>query len=817
MKIFQTIHLSMFGNLFKYSFRALKRQKSYVFINLLGLSVGMACSLIIGLFIFNELSFDQYNLKKDRIYRLILQGKIGGQELKGVWTAAPIGPSMKNEFPEVEDFLRINSWDEVVLQKDDKYFTENYFIEADSSFFNIFTINLLRGNKDKILNEAHTLVLSESSAKKIFGFADPIDQMIKVGNDSTPYRVTGIMQDIPENSHFRASMIGSFITNPRSKEKEWLSNSFSTYILLHPNAKVETAAARIEELMVKYVGPEVNKYLGITLEEFSSKGNTYTLHFQPLTEAHLDPSIGQDMRSANDPKYLLIFGIISVLILVIAAINFMNLSTAQASKRAKEVGIKKVSGSTNQALVLQFLFETLILSYLALLGAIVLCEITLPYINNLLDLRLKLDYIGIPLLVPVMLVFATLFGLLAGSYPAFYLSSFNPAVVLKGKIFSANRKYNLRSVLVIIQFTFSIILIVGTMIMFRQIRFMLNKDLGFEKENVLVINRTSTLRDKSESFKQAVKQVPGVVSVSASTAVPGHSNNNNGYLMVGRPNETFLLQTNWIDYDYFETYKIGLTDGRSFDKSMLTDKDACMINQASLIKFGITNPLETQFRRGVDPVNDPKPMPVIGVVQDFHFESLRTAIGPYIFRYKNADMNWGYVSVRLSENTPARVVDEIENIWGDFTNNVPMQYFFMDQDYEQMYREEKQNARLSVIFTIIGILIATLGLYGLTAFTVQLRTKEIGVRKTFGASVYSIWMMIAREIGILILISSAIACPLIYWVADNWLQNFHYRIGLQISDFLIGIVISIVIAMGTISYRTIKAGNENPSLSLRYE
>jgi putative ABC transport system permease protein len=287
--------------------------------------------------------------------------------------------------------------------------------------------------------------------------------------------------------------------------------------------------------------------------------------------------------------------------------------------------------------------------------------------------------------------------------------------------------------------------------------------------------------------------------------------------MVGRPNETFLLQTNWIDYDYFETYKIGLTDGRSFDKSMLTDKDACMINQASLLKFGITNPLETQFRRGVDPVNDPKPMPVIGVVQDFHFESLRTAIGPYIFRYKNADMNWGYVSVRLSENTPARVVDEIENIWGDFTNNVPMQYFFMDQDYEQMYREEKQNARLSVIFTIIGILIATLGLYGLTAFTVQLRTKEIGVRKTFGASVYSIWMMIAREIGILILISSAIACPLIYWVADNWLQNFHYRINLQISDFLLGIVISIVIAMGTISYRTIKAGNENPSLSLRYE
>jgi putative ABC transport system permease protein len=305
--------------------------------------------------------------------------------------------------------------------------------------------------------------------------------------------------------------------------------------------------------------------------------------------------------------------------------------------------------------------------------------------------------------------------------------------------------------------------------------------------------------------------------VSASTAVPGHSNNNNGYLMVGRPNETFLLQTNWIDYDYFETYKIGLIDGRNFDKSMLTDKEACIINQASVSKFGITNPLETQFRRGVDPVNDPKPMPVIGLVQDFHFESLRSDIGPYIFRYKNADMNWGYVSIKLMNNPPKTVIDDIEKVWADFTNNNPMQYFFMDKDYEQLYREEKQNAQLAVLFTMLGILIATLGLYGLTAFTMQLRTKEIGVRKTFGASVYSIWLMIAKEIGVLLAISSLIACPLIYWVASDWLQNFHYHIQLTLFDFLSGILISVFIAMVTISYRTIRIASLNPSISLRYE
>ncbi len=817
MSIVEKIHLSMFNKLFQYSYKALKRQKSYVFINLAGLSVGMACTLVIGLFIYNELSFDQYNLKKDRIYRLILQGRIGGQELKGVWTASPIGPSMRNEFPEVEDFLRIERWDETVLQYEEHYFTEENFIEADSSFFNFFSINLLQGNKDRILNEPHTLVLSESSARKMFGSENPLNKMIRVGNDSTPYRITGVMQDVPENSHFRANIVGSFVTNPRSKDTEWLSNSFNTYLLLHPNTRVETAQARVNDLLIKYVGPEVNKYLGITLEEFSARGNTYTLIFQPLTEAHLDPTIEQDMRPANDPKYLLIFGIVGILILVIAAINFMNLSTAQASKRAKEVGIKKVSGSSEKSLIAQFLIETLILSFLALLGAIVLCEISLPYLNNLLDLSLTLDYFTIPLLVPVMILFATLFGLLAGSYPAFYLSSFRPVEVLKGKLHVSNRNFNLRSVLVIIQFTFSIILIVGTLIMFRQIRFMLKKDLGFDKENVLVISRTSTLRNKMESFKDAVKQIPGVASASASTAIPGHNNNHNGYMMIGRPNESYLMQTNWVDYDYFETFKIGLSEGRSFDRSMGTDKEACLINQAAVAKYSIDQPLETKFRSGADPANELHPMKVIGVVPDFHFESLRTAIGPYVFRYKTDQMNWGYVSIRLLPNMPASTISEIEKTWGDFTNHVPMQYFFLDKDYERMYREEKQNARLSVIFTIIGILIATLGLYGLTAFTVQARTKEIGVRKTFGASVYSIWLMIAREIGLLILISSVVSCPLIYWVADNWLQNFHYRINLQPSDFLIGISISMGIALLTISYQTIKAANENPSLSLRYE
>jgi putative ABC transport system permease protein len=807
----------MIQNLFKYSFRALSRQKSYVFINLLGLSAGIACSLIIGLFIFHEMSYDKYNEKRDRIYRVILHGNIGGQELKVTSTASPIGPTMRNEFPEVESFLRMNGWGETIVKSEEEYFTEDQFVEADSSFFNFFTIKLLRGQNDKVLNEPHTLVLSESTAHKIFGESDPIDKMLQVGNDSIKYRVTGIMEDIPETSHFKANIIGSFMTNDRANDNEWLSNSFNTYVLLHPNASTDQFDTRFKDMIVKYVGPEITKYLGISIEEFTSKGNTYALFLQPLPEAHLDPTIQQDLKSANDPKYLIIFGIIGFLIIVIAGINFMNLSTAQAIKRAKEVGIKKVSGSSAQALIIQFLFETIILSYLSVLGAIVIAELSLPGINNVLDLNLKLDFFKTPFLLPLIFLFATIFGLLAGSYPAFYLSSFDPAVVLKGKLITNGKKYKLRSILVVVQFTFSILLIVGTMIMYRQINFMLDKNLGFDKENIMVINRASALRTQIISFKNTIQKIPGVMSVSASTAVPGHSNNNNGYMLIGRPDETFLLQTNWIDFDYIDTYKISLADGRNFDPNMQTDKNACLVNQSSIRKYLIQNPFESQFRSGGAPADEPGGMPIIGVVNDFHYESLRNEINPYIFRFKNENMLWGYVSIRLAENAPGAVVDEIEKVWAGFTNNNPMQFFFMDKDYERMYREEKQNASLAVLFTILGILIAALGLYGLTAFTMQMRTKEIGVRKTFGASIYSIWLMIAKEIGLLLFISSIIACPLIYWVADDWLQNFHYHIQLNIFDFLSGIFISVIIAMATISYKTIKIASLNPSISLRYE
>lgn len=808
----------MIKNLLKYSFRAFKRQKAYVVINVLGLAIGLACSLIILLFINYEISFDKYNEKQDRMYRVILNGKMGGQELTVTSTASPIGPAMREEFPEVENFLRMNGWGETLIKHDNDRFIEDNFLEADSSFFEFFSIPLLRGNVKMVLNEPYTVVLSESTAKKIFGKDDPVNQLLKIGNDSTHYKITGVFADIPETTHFSANAIGSFMTNRRANDNQWLSNSFSTYVLLYPNTDPASVNDRFAALIEKHVGPELVKFIGITIQEFLAQGNKYNYFLQRITDIHLDPTIEQDFKPANDPKYLWIFGSIALLIIIIASINFMNLSTAQAGKRAKEVGIKKVSGSSRGLLVGQFLIETVILSLLALLLTIIITEFSLPYFNKLLGVHLSVGYFNHWYTIPGLITGAAFIGLLAGSYPAFYLSAFNPYMVLKGLKIGNRKGFKLRSILVVLQFFISIILIVGTLIMFRQITFMLNKDLGFDKENVLVLREANTIGKKINSFKDEIKRIPGVLSVAASTAVPGHSNNNNGYMVKGRPEESYLLQTNWVDYDYLETYGMEMASGRFFEEEYTTDKEACVINENAVHHYSFDDPFSIRF---LNPPEDEgeelKYMPVIGVVRDFHFESLKSNIGPYLFRFKNEEVNWGYISIKLSPNAGMETIEEIENTWESFTKNDPMQYFFMDKDFDRLYKEEKQNGQLAIVFSILAIFIASLGLYGLTAFTVQQRTKEIGVRKTFGASLTNLWFLVSKEIMILVLVSTAIAWPLIFWVADNWLQNYHYRINLQVFDFLIGLFIALFIALTTTSYRTLKTALVNPAESLRYE
>jgi putative ABC transport system permease protein len=806
----------MFTNLIRHSIRSFKRQRAYVIINILGLSIGIACSLLIALFVLNELSFDNFNTKKDRIYRMILNGKLGGEEVTVAYSAAIIGPTMVKEVPEVEDFLRMNSIGPANVEYDKKSFATDNCIEADSSFFNFFSIPVIKGDKENLLNAPHKAIVSETFARKMFGNENPIDKTIKIGTDTNRFVVTGVMGDIPENSHFNADVISSFMTNPGSKNPTWLSNSYSTYLLLKPNTSYKTIDQKLPEMIKKYVGPELQQYMGISVEDFMAKGNKYRFFLQNLKDIHLDPSIEQQFKPASEPKYLKIFGSIAVLIILIAAINFMNLSTAQAAKRAKEVGIKKVGGSTRGMLISQFLTESFILTLISLIAGLILIKLSLSFFNTLLGSHLTMGIFVSWYTIPLLLVYTVIVGFLAGSYPAFVLSSFNPYEVLKGSVKDSMKNGKLRRFLVIFQFAVSILLIVGTMIMYKQIKYMLNKDVGFKKDQLMVITSADAIGQRLKSFKDIVRDIPGVVNVASSTAVPGRNNNNNGYAMEGRKNETFLMQTNWVDYNYLATYGMELKDGRDFNESYTTDKFACLVNESAIKNFSITDYTTTRFLQPGDS-GKVEHYQIIGVVKNFNFESLRNPIRPYMMRLQKDNNLWGYITVRLSPLNYAKTITAIEDKWKEFVPNNPMQYYFVDADFERMYVQEQQNAKMAVIFSVLAILIAALGLFGLTSFTVEQRTKEIGVRKAMGSSVAGIYYEISKEIIILISVSALLAWPIIYYISGKWLQGFYYRIEPGILIFAAGLAIALGIAVMTISYKIMIAARVNPARSLRYE
>ena len=807
----------MIKNLLKHSLRALKKQKGYVAINIFGLAIGIACTIIIALFITHELSYDKYHENKDRIYRLTLDGKIGEQEVNASYTAAVIGPTMATDFPEVERFCRLNKWNETILKKEDVAYIIEDFAEVDSTFFEFFSIPLLKGDSKNVLNEPHTMVLSESTAKKIFGNEDPINKLLRVNTGQDPYRVTGVMADFPEETHFNANILTSFMTNRRANDTEWLNNSFSTYVLLKPHTSPDDVEAKFPGMIEKYVGPRVQELFGVSLSDFISQGNRYNFHLQPLTKIHLQPEIEHEVKPATDPKYLIIFSSVAILIIVIASINFMNLSTAQATKRAKEIGVKKVSGSSKGMLILQFLTDSTLISFIALILAVVIVFVSLPFFNNVFDTRVSFNLFKHFYYIPLLIAFALFVGFIAGAYPAFYLSSFSPNKVLRGKIRDGAKNGKLRRILVSVQFLISIVLIVGTIIMYRQLTYMVNKDVGFDKDRLLVIESAGSIGNQVEAFKQEILKIPGVQHVSASTAVPGHNNNNNGYMLEGRDGQTYLMQTAYVDYDFLETYNMQLGDGRFFDREFGADREACVVNQKTIEEFGIEDYTQTRFIVIFNNDGEKKYMPIIGVCNDFHFKSMHNRINPYIMRFKAEDNNWGYLSVKFNSDASAQAINQIEESWKRFASNNPLRYFFMNDDFSRMYKTERQNAKLSVVFAILGIFIAALGLFGLTSFTVEQRTKEVGVRKALGASGYSIFYLISKEIVVLVCVATLVASPLIYWVATNWLHNYYYRIHLGVLEFIIGFIAAISIALLTISYKTLQTLRINPAHTLRYE
>jgi putative ABC transport system permease protein len=726
--------------------------------------------------------------------------------------------AFKEEIPDIVEAVRMDNWGETVIRYEDKTFIEDHFVLADSTFFNIFSIPLIKGNPQQVLNAPHKVVLTESAAKKYFGNEDPIGKMLLVGTDTTHYSVTGICKDVPENSHFEFNMLGSFLTHWRANNEIWLSNSFATYILLTEGASAKDVEAKIKPVLLKHIGPELQQYMGISPEDFAAAGGRYGILLQPLLDIHLNPDVDTQFKQPNDRKYIYIFALVAIAILIIAVINYMNLATAQSAGRAHEVGLKKVSGSGKFELVWQFLVESVIFSIISLIIALLLIELLLPYFNNLVQLNLHIDYFKKWYVIPVLLALALVVGIVSGAYPSFFLSSFKPVAVLSGKLRSGTRSGILRSILVVFQLTVSIILIVSTIVIFRQIHYMLHKDLGFNKEQVMVIEQVHALQDKMNVFKKEIDNIPSVIACSHSTAVPGHMNNVNGYLIEGRPAESsIILTTAWTDYDQLKTYGIELVEGRFLSEEFATDSNACVINETAVKNFQLENPLNTRFLLPSPSGTPMIPENVVGVVKDFNFTSLHDIIQPYIFLNAGTQQNWGYFSIKMRPENLTETVKQVEKIWKDFTNDYPIQYFFMDEDFNRQYQEDRRTGSLSLIFGILAIFIASLGLYGLTSFTVEQRTKEIGIRKIQGANISRIIYLMLKESTIMIAIATVIGWIISYLFLSKWLENYSYRIKLSPFDFLISLGIVLLISWLTISYWTLKATRINPAEALRYE
>lgn len=810
----------MWKNFLLTATRNISKNKIYSFINIFGLSIGIASAILIFLFITSEISYDKYHQKAGQIYRLYIDGKLEGTELKGSYTAVPSGPVFAQEIPEVISFCRMQETGQRVIKYKDKKFIEDKFAYADSSVFGIFDLHMIKGDPEKALTEPNTMVITESMAKKIFGNANPVNEVVYINADTNIYRITGVIEDLPQNTHLDFHALGSFHSLEQSSSTFWLSNNLFTYMLLQENASKTSIEEKMKDVSFKYIASDLQMAFGITTEEFEEKGNKYGIKLQGLRDIHLNNEISGGFKPTHDKKYLLIFSFIAVLILIIASINFMNLSTARSANRAREVGMRKVVGSSKRQLMNQFLWESVILSLFSLVFALILVELLLPYFNRLIGLNLSLTYFTGWYIIPGLILFAVLIGLLSGSYPSFVLSAYKPVEVLKGNVTKGIKGSSLRNILVVLQFTISIIIITGTIVVYNQLNYMMNKDMGFSKDQHLILDRVWPLDDKIQTFMQEIEKLPGVEEATNSTAYPGNVNNNNGYQIKGRDRaKTYLLITNYTDYDYLETYEIPMKDGRFFHRDFASDSSAAIINEAAVREYNLEDPLNTVILQpntnGV-----PDEIRVIGVVKDFHLGSLRMPISPAVFLLKKESIDWGgYITIKLNDESKSykNTIKQIEEKWKEFLADEPFLHYFLDDRLQSLYTEERRTARISLTFSILAILIASLGLFGLTLFTTEKKTREIGIRKVLGADISNIILLIIKNISILMLISILIAWGASYKIMSNWLEDFPYRTKLSIWIFISAALVAFLVALITVSLQAFRAARANPVESLRYE
>jgi putative ABC transport system permease protein len=772
--------------------------------------------------VINELTYDRFHEKSDRIYRAWVLGKMAGTDMRHAITAPPMMEALLSDYPEVEQAVRIGQMGGWLVRTGDRKFheTDQEFIFADSTFFDVFSFKLLQGNPKTCLRDPRSIVLTEEYAAKYFGDGDPMGKTFRIEQDTNYYTVTGVMEDVPVNSHFHFKMLGSLCTFERSRSTNWVNHAYITYFVLAPGTDPVEFESRLQDIVVKYVGPLVEQFMGIDLEQFRESGNSYGYRLQALTDIHLHSNLQYELESGGNPMYVYIFLVIAILVLIIACINFMNLATARSTTRAREVGLRKVVGSSRSLLITQFLTESVFLSIFALIIAVIIVYLLLPGYNNLIRLDLDFSIFSSNWTIPVLILFAIIVGLLAGSYPAFVLASFKPVAVFKTETRGGSSKSFLRNLLIVLQFTVTIVILLGTYIVNRQLTYMQKKDPGFGKENVLLVHRSDALKQKIDAFKEEISQHANIISAANSTQVPSQQYYENTHWLEGSDrSDLFTLPTCYTSYNFDQALDLEIMEGRYFSREMPTDSFAIIVNEAALKAFNITDPLNTRFYNPGENGEPDEFIPIIGVVKDFHFESMHEEIHPMAIHFMNGNYE-GVLVIKLGNGNIPATVDFVKQTWEDFGVEHPFEYSWMDDTFDTIFETERRTGQILTIFSLLSMLLSCLGLLGLISYTTNQRTKEIGIRKTMGASVNIVMFLLSKETLRLLGISALISIPA-YFGVRAWLQNFAFHIdfnALVYALVLLGVtLVVLILALLTVSYNSYIAATANPAESLRVE
>ncbi len=801
----------MLKSYLKTTLRSIKKHIGYSLINIMGLAIGMACCILILFFVFDELSYDKFHENHDRIYRVTRQwfNEDGVVSLHLGQVAPPIGPLLENDFPEIVHAVRIIGSGGLLVGRNDNFFLEPRFVFAEEDFFNVFSYEMIAGDPATALRDPMIVVITQEMAQKYFGSENPLGQSITVKSDpiKVDMTVSGVIKTMPHNSHFHADILGSFKTYEamvgEAEMRNWGRNNYNTYLLLEENYDISQLKNQLD--------PFIDRHMSQGMSERTK------LFLQKLTDIHLYSHLDSEIEANSDITYVYIFSIIAVFVLLIACINFMNLATARSAGRAKEVGLRKVVGAQRSQLIRQFLGESTITAVISLLIAIVMVILILPKFNQFVGRSLSFNLGSNLVLVFLLFLFAISVGILSGIYPALFLSAFKPVRVLKGKLDIGKKGFSFRTVLVVFQFTISIVLIICVSVVSSQLSYMQTRNLGFEKEHVVVLPSSPAIVKNLDSFKSRLLLNPSILSISAAKRVPSGRllDSSGASVLSGETSQpiTFRIAQLRVDHDYIPTFKMEMAAGRNFSREIRTDSSqAFILNETAIRKIGWKTPeeaIDQGFGYGS------RKGQIVGVVKDFHFESLHQEISPIVMLLSSTSLT--QISIRINSLNIPQTMAFLQDIWSEMRPEYPFSYYFIDENFDQLYRSEENLSRIFSYFAFLSIFIGCLGLFGLASYTAERRTKEIAVRKVLGASSGSLVLLLSKEFSKWVLLANVLAWPIGYIVMSRWLQDFAYRSGIGIGVFFLAGGLAWVIAFLTVSYQTIKASLADPVSALKYE